>query len=124
MRKEDAVTAGIWTAQELHKIKSIAYEKSIRRAPHCESFQLTSFLIPIKLLNTVYSIKLVWLRLSQTIPTTCRLLTRFCLLSLVKCSAWVMLSGSPLTRSRLALELVNRCLLAKLTPRNWHTISL
>ena len=25
--KADAVTSGIWTAQELHKIKSVAYEK-------------------------------------------------------------------------------------------------
>lgn len=40
--KEDAVTAGIWTAQELHKIKSTAYEKEYPAGSALKVFPVTN----------------------------------------------------------------------------------
>lgn len=40
--KEDAVTSGIWTAQELHKIKSAAYEKEYPAGSALKVFPVTN----------------------------------------------------------------------------------
>ncbi|AKJ73995.1 PblB-type antireceptor [Salmonella phage 36] len=56
--KNDASDMGIWTAQELHKIKAQAYEKEYPAGSALRVFPVRpSFLIQIKLLNIRLSTK-------------------------------------------------------------------
>ena len=73
--KGDASDMGIWTAQELHKIRSTAYEKEYPAGSALRVFPVTNELSDTDK-TFEYQIRLATRKLSPTTPTICRLWTR------------------------------------------------